>query len=552
MALAVLLGSSAWLAPLPDGWRTGIGLASLWLVGAVAFAQQRSGPRPPPAAGDDPQVARLAESLREVSQEWQRSRAELSSSKDYTERVLRSIGNMLIVVGRDGLIQSVNAAVSETLGYPEADLIGQPLSRVVADSSPQQELLFTGSVRHIEAVYKASSGEEVPVFFSCSVVRDTEGELESIVTVAQDLRDRKRAEGALAASEQRLRTIFASAAIGMARLGLDLRLSHPNRALQKMLQRSEASLARASLDELLAPADLDRHRRCLGELGAGERQVYQLEHPWLRAGGESFWGNTIVSLVSDEGGQPLFTVLLVEDVTRRREAEQSLAAAREQIDEYTTTLQEKEFRLRELFERLVRSQEDERRLVANDLHDGVLQYVIAAELHLKAFQNSQGGEANPNLERGIQRLREAVVEGRRLIFNLRPSTLDDFGLPETLRRQLTELETDTGCRCTFECELGDEALPGPTETTAYRIVQESLNNIAKHAEADEVEVSLRRGQDRLQLLVRDSGIGFDPSAERVGVGLRAMQERAHLMGGWLEINSRPGGPTEIRAELPCG
>ncbi|MCA9795162.1 MAG: PAS domain S-box protein, partial [Candidatus Eremiobacteraeota bacterium] len=540
------------LAPLPDLWRTGIGLTALWLVAAVALSQPpKSESSPSPAQPADPQMERLAQSLQEVSQEWQRSRAELSSSKDYAERVLRSLGNMLIVVGADGKIRSVNAAVAETLGYGEQDLIGQPLGRVVAESSPQQELLFTGSVRHIEAAYRARSGEEIPVFFSCSVVRNPEGEVESIVTVAQDIRDRKRAEGALAASEQRFRTIFASAAIGMARLGLDLQLSNANRAFQKMLRRGESSLAEAKLSDLLLPDDAARHAQLFAELRSGARQVYQLEHPWVRDGGELFWGNTIVSLVNDEDGHPNFAILMVEDVTRRREAEQSLEAAREQIDEYTVTLQEKESRVRELFERLVCSQEEERRLVANDLHDGVLQYIIAAEMHLKAFVNSQGGEANPNLERGIQRLREAVVEGRRLIFNLRPSTLDDFGLEETLRRQMADLERDTGCRTSFECDLGDSALPGPTETTAYRIVQESLNNVAKHAEAEEVEVSLKRLREGLHLLVRDTGVGFDPGAERVGVGLRAMQERAHLMGGKLEILSRPGGPTEIRAELPC-
>ncbi|MCB1940391.1 MAG: PAS domain S-box protein, partial [Rhodocyclaceae bacterium] len=178
-----------------------------------------------------------------------------------------------------------NQATLDTLGFEEKELVGKPFTALVSEASPKQDLMFTGSVRHIEAIYKDRQGNDVPVFFSCSVVRDSEGELESIVTIAQDISERKRAERELMASEQRFRAIFASSAIGMAHLGTSLQLSHSNRALRKMLAYREGELNGLSLDRLLSEEDFTVHRPSLEELLDEKRESVQFECRFRRGDG---------------------------------------------------------------------------------------------------------------------------------------------------------------------------------------------------------------------------------------------------------------------------
>lgn len=541
---AVALGSVIGSEAIP-GWR--------WLLAAstLGLAWAALAPAPAPSAAS-PSEAKTAEEkpleqyVEGLFEELARSREELLSSRDYNERILRSIGNMMVVMDQEGQIQSVNQATVETLGYQESELVGNPFRLIVAESSPKQDLMFTGSVRHIEAIYRHKNGEDIPVFFSCSVVRDPEGEMESIVTIAQDISERKRAEEELMASERRFRAIFASSAIGMAQLRPPLELTNFNRAMRKMLAYRQ-SVTSAELGDLLDPQALERYRKSLVELLNGEREVVQFECRFRRADDSWIWGNAIVSLVKQSDKAHQFGIMMLEDITRRKEAEAALEGAKEQLQTYASSLEEKEAHLSLLLEKLVHSQEEERRLVANDLHDGVLQYVIAAEMHLKAFQNSVNEHPNTNLDRGLQRLREAVTEGRRLIFNLRPSSLDDFGLEETLRRQLETMEKD-GCETRFDYDVS--TLPPPAETAVYRIVQEALNNILRHAEADSVSVELKTSGENLEVRVKDNGKGFDPAQGSDGVGLVAMKERAQFIGGSLELRSQPGGPTTVAVTIP--
>ncbi|MEW6277063.1 MAG: ATP-binding protein [Candidatus Eremiobacterota bacterium] len=201
--------------------------------------------------------------------------------------------------------------------------------------------------------------------------------------------------------------------------------------------------------------------------------------------------------------------------------------------------------LRLLVDRLLHAQEEERRKVAHDLHDGMLQYVIAAQMQLQGVQKGLR-EPVPGLDRGIEHLRAAVEEGRRLIYNLRPSSLDQFGLVETLRRELEESDLEVE----FVVDLGQATIPSTMETGLYRIVQEALSNVRKHSGASGVEVRLGRVAQEIQLKVQDRGCGFDPEKSSEGVGLNGMRQRAELLGGWLEVSSAPGKGTVVRAGLP--
>jgi signal transduction histidine kinase len=152
-------------------------------------------------------------------------------------------------------------------------------------------------------------------------------------------------------------------------------------------------------------------------------------------------------------------------------------------------------------------------------------------------------------------VRELVVstlqDVRRLAVELRPSALDDFGLVSAVERLAQTFREQTGMHVDLEAQLGEERLPGEVETALYRIVQEALTNIVKHAEASRVSILLTRKDGSALAVVEDDGLGFDPGAARdEGVGLVGMRERMALVGGRLRIESSTGAGATLVAEVP--
>jgi signal transduction histidine kinase len=202
--------------------------------------------------------------------------------------------------------------------------------------------------------------------------------------------------------------------------------------------------------------------------------------------------------------------------------------------------------------RVVEAQELERRRLARELHDETGQALTSILLGLKALEERTGDEAS---RAAAEDLRELVVstlqDVRRLAVELRPTALDDFGLVAALERLTSSFSEQTGISVDFETALADERLPPEIETALYRIVQESLTNVVKHATARRVSILLARREGAVKAVVEDDGRGFDP-AELAGdgFGLVGMRERLALLGGRLEVESRPDAGTTIAAEVP--
>ncbi len=204
---------------------------------------------------------------------------------------------------------------------------------------------------------------------------------------------------------------------------------------------------------------------------------------------------------------------------------------------------------RDSLRRMIEGQEAERRRLARELHDETGQALTSVLLGLKTVENAEDKTA------ALAQLRELVVatlqDVRRLAVELRPKALDDFGLVPALERLVETFIEATGISVDFESQLGDARLPSEVETTLYRIVQESLTNIAKHAGARRVSVLLVRRGAAATALVEDDGHGFDSEDElRGGIGLAGMRERLALLDGRLTIESTRGGGTSLIAEVP--
>jgi signal transduction histidine kinase len=207
---------------------------------------------------------------------------------------------------------------------------------------------------------------------------------------------------------------------------------------------------------------------------------------------------------------------------------------------------------RDAVRRVVQAQELERQRLARELHDETGQALTSILLGLKPLEEVLADEP---ARRALAELRELVVSAlqdvRRLAVELRPAVLDDFGLVPALERLIAAFAEQSDIHVYFRSALGDTRPPGDVETALYRVVQESLTNIVKHADANHISVSLSRRESGVVAVIEDDGAGFDPREVREdGVGLVGMRERLALLDGRLEIESRPGAGTTVVAEVP--
>lgn len=210
--------------------------------------------------------------------------------------------------------------------------------------------------------------------------------------------------------------------------------------------------------------------------------------------------------------------------------------------------------LARLVEKVVVAQEEERRRVAFDVHDGIAQFIVSAKQHLDTcadLWSQEPARAVSELATGRDRLGRALVETRRVLAALRPSAIAADGLVGAMRKSLDEMAQENGWSVSLQADVGTAPLPSAVETSVFRIFQEAVANAARHADTPRVDIDLRREGSWLVLDVHDHGRGFVVNAgHHRGLGLSSMQERARLLGGRCVIESGPRLGTRLVVRLP--
>lgn len=260
------------------------------------------------------------------------------------------------------------------------------------------------------------------------------------------------------------------------------------------------------------------------------------------------WGGRVIGVINIcASGEGAFDSAEIEMLGRLADdlshgvASLRTSAEREQIQE----------NLRFLSTRLVQIQEEERRDIARELHDEIGQSLTALKIGIdRALQRCQ--TCGDDLAGASREVAELIARVRNLSLSLRPTMLDDLGLVPTLKWYFDRYTARTGVRVNFSHGRLPRALPRDVVTAAYRIVQEALTNVARHAQAGEVMVGLHGGRRFLSIGVRDDGVGFDLDRTQAtsGIGLSGMRERTLSLGGTLSIESNPGSGTYLLAEIP--
>jgi signal transduction histidine kinase/FixJ family two-component response regulator len=246
------------------------------------------------------------------------------------------------------------------------------------------------------------------------------------------------------------------------------------------------------------------------------------------------------------------------DVTERKDMEEELRQSRDGLEvcvqERTAELVESKEQLQYLSSQLLLAQEAERRRIARDIHDGLAANLSALkfDVETKIKKMKEGRPPDVVKLEEIQKfLQVNIDETRRIINNLRPSTLDDLGLLPTLSWLCREYEkVYTHIRVEKSIEIGEADVPEILKTVIFRVLQEALNNFAKHGRGDRVRLSLRNKGGGIHLHILDNGQGFDVETCRRGLGLNSMRERVELSGGSFTIESSPGAGTQIHVSWP--
>jgi signal transduction histidine kinase len=248
----------------------------------------------------------------------------------------------------------------------------------------------------------------------------------------------------------------------------------------------------------------------------------------------------IIAAHDKDGADPRFS----EEDVRLAEAFAARAAVAVDLSERVA---------RDALRRVVSAQELERRRLARELHDETGQALTSILLGLKSLEDAKD---DADLAESTSRVRELVVttlqDVRRLAVELRPKALDDFGLVPALERLVETFREQTGIEVDLEPRLGDERLPSEVETTLYRITQEALTNVVKHADAKRVSIVLTRRNGSVSAVIEDDGRGFAESGSENGFGLVGMRERVALVDGRLTVESSPGAGTTLSIEVPAG
>jgi PAS domain S-box-containing protein len=353
--------------------------------------------------------------------------------------------------------------------------------------------------------------------------------------------ERHSADYALKASELRYRRLFETAQDGILILNADTgQIDDVNPFLTDMLGYTREQLLGNKLWEIGPFKDTKASKAEFRELQR-EAYVRYEDLPLETSDGKSINVEFVSNVYQVNGGKVI--QCNIRNITERKQAE----AKRK---EYNRKLQV-------LSRRLVEAQETERRNIARELHDEIGQALTVMQLNLQAMLQSPGADAlTPRLNESLKVVERVLEQVQDISLDLRPSILDDLGLEPALRWYTDRQAALVELKVEFHADRLEQRLDPVIETECFRVAQEALTNVVRHAQAKVVTVELRKEEGQLHLCVRDDGIGFDVAAIRekavhgASLGLLSMEERAALAGGGLEFKSTPGQGTDVQAWFP--
>jgi two-component system, chemotaxis family, CheB/CheR fusion protein len=523
----------------------------------------------------------MNEELQTVNEENRLKVEELSQLSGDLQNLLAATGIATLFLDRSLRILRFTPRVAELFSMRMADR-GRPVSDL------SHRLDYDGLIedaRSVLATLIPTEREIVDVdgnWFLTRLLpyRSHEDRIEGVVATFVDISGRKRAEEALRRSEERLRKMMNIEGAGVLTFGRDGTLLDANDAFLQMTGYSRAEVAAGLLHwrKLTPPEHLETTAREFdqaaqnGRIGPYEKEYQRRDgsRMWMRFVGADLGDGTIVEYcvdVSDrrriEDDLRRLTETLEERVQERthtlREREKQLVTARDALEAEVEERRRVQDAREDLMRRVMSAEEHERLRLSAELHDQMGQLITGLTLGLRALEE-QGGEAATQRKLGeLRGLAEQIgQEAHHIALSLRPPALDRLGLRASIEAYLDEWSDRHGIRTDFQAiGLDDQRFSNLVEIALYRVVQEGLTNIAKHARAHSVSVVLEFRDGTLRVMLEDDGNGFDTEATLLTaltgnrLGLLGMQERVQVLGGTMQVESVPNDGATLIVRLPA-
>lgn len=471
--------------------------------------------------------------------------AQLSESQEFSMVLLDHVPTPILVVNADTSIKFVNAAFETLTGFSATELIGikipYPWWFEEAQETTRSE--FTQAMRtglnRFQKRFRTKNGNPFWVEISSRPV-NRGNTIKYYLSAWVDITARKQADRKLKESEERYRKLVDNIAIGVSLISPDMEILTLNKQMKKWyphIDPTKKPICYRAFNDPPRDAVCSYCPTAKTLRDAGMHEAITA----TPAGHETRHYRIVSSPILDPAGNVAAAIEVVEDIT-----EQLLA----------------EVQIRSLSQKLLRAHEDERRMIARELHDSVAQELSTLKIAFKTMLDDQRETGVIQKKASVSKLfaivDRAIASVRNLSYDLRPPGLSDLGLLRTLATYCEEFGEENHLAVDFDTAGLKKAgrLDSFVEINLYRLVQEGLNNVRKHAQAGRVAVKLLKAHPNIILRIEDDGIGFDVQARERALdtekrlGLRSMKERVNLLNGQMKINSQPGKGTKIRIKFP--
>ena len=509
-----------------------------------------------PLAHPDLWAATLRIFATRAAAELERTQAEdavRTSEQRWRTMFQRAAIGIALVDALGHCVQS-NPALQQMLGYT-ADELGR--MAFVDFSHPEDTAqdwalvseVFAGRRDHyqLEKRYLRKDGQVLWGHLTASAIRDAHGGCPFVLGMVEDITERKRAEAALRASEEMSRQIAEHLQDALwLEESLSHRMLYVNQAYEAIWGRTHDRLSQqgGTLGAAIHPEDCARVARMRHEREAGRHRVE--EYRITRPDGTVRWMQERSFPIRDSTGQVYRVAGIAQDITERKQAEEQLRATSAQ--------------LRALTARLRAAREQEGLRIAREIHDELGTAFTSLRWDLEELDTTLARADDLSLVpawrdkiRTMGELIDTTIHVvRRIAAELRPSILDDLGLAAAVEWQAQQFQARTGILCQYEGPAEHRVLDREQSTAIFRILQETLTNVLRHAHATRVEVRLEEAGTALVLTIRDNGRGLTDAEQAAphALGLLGMRERAHLIGGSVDITGIQGQGTTVTLRVP--
>jgi PAS domain S-box-containing protein len=508
-------------------------------------------------------IRKLEDKMRQLEQtnrelkrdivERKRTEEALRESEEHFRTLVEAEPDVVYVIAADGTLKSLSPAFERISGWPRADWIGKPFLPLIhpddlALTKERSQQVLKGETPPVHRLRILSRTGDYLVGEFTSTPYIEQGRIVGVLGIARNITKRTRAEEALRRSETKFRTLYDSTSDAVMLLDL--------KGFFDCNQAALAIFGCATREEFCSkhPADVSPPMQPCGTDSltlANRRLVTAMEQgshhfEWMhkRADtGETFPADVLLSAMELDGKRVLQSV--VRDITERKRAEEDMRASHEQY--------------RALVARLEQIREEDRTRIARGIHDELGQELTGLKMDLRwmehGLEDLRDPRVSPLLEKTMAAtdlVDTAIRTVQRIAADLRPAVLDKLGLVAAVRRETSQFQQHSGIPCRVTQPEVDPHLPAATALACFRIFQEAMTNVARHAAATAVEVDFQTPPDGFVLEVRDNGKGFSSGlAEKAeSLGLLGMRERARAVGGEVTVRPRVEGGTVVRLWIP--